>query len=75
MERPIVGFHKDKENDWVAELVCGHYQHVRHNPPWQLRKWVTTETGRKEHLGRELNCKKCDRNESRDYDVSAKKIK
>ena len=38
MKQPIVGFHKDEEDDWVADLACGHTQHVRHNPPWQLRR-------------------------------------
>lgn len=66
MDKSIIGYHKDEENDWVAELECGHNQHVRHNPPWQLRPWVTTKEGRKEHLGRQLNCKKCDRNEPKD---------
>lgn len=40
MQRRIVGFHLDEANDWVAELECGHNQHVRHNPPWTHRPWV-----------------------------------
>ncbi len=70
MKQPIIGFHKDEEEDWVAELQCGHNQHVRHNPPWMLRPWVTTKAGRKSCLGNELNCKKCDRNEPKDFDLS-----
>ncbi len=66
MKQPITGFHKDEEGDWVSELVCGHNQHVRHDPPWQLRPWVTTEESRKDYLGHELDCKKCDRNEHKD---------
>jgi hypothetical protein len=31
--RRIVGFHTDVEGDWVADLECGHTQHVRHDPP------------------------------------------
>ena len=31
----ITGFHQDAAGDWVAELACGHAQHVRHRPPWQ----------------------------------------
>lgn len=61
MKQSIVDFHKDEDEDWVAELECGHNQHVRHNPPWILRPWVTTEKGRKNHIGRKLDCKKCDR--------------
>ncbi|ENW88552.1 MULTISPECIES: DUF3565 domain-containing protein [Acinetobacter] len=60
MQQPIVGYHLDEENHWVAELACGHGQHVRHNPPWQNRPWVMTEQGRKEKLGVMLECKKCE---------------
>jgi hypothetical protein len=60
MTRAIVGFHKDENDDWVADLDCGHTQHVRHRPPWQNRPWVTTEEGRARFLGHPLNCKKCD---------------
>ena len=28
-------------HDWVAELECGHTQHVRHDPPWTNRPWVS----------------------------------
>lgn len=67
MEQPIIGYHRDDENDWVAELECGHNQHVRHDPPWQLRPWVTSKEGREKHLGDMLDCKKCDRNEPKDF--------
>lgn len=60
MQQPIVGFHLDPENHWVAELACGHYQHVRHDPPWIERPWVVTEAGRRSRLGLLLECKKCD---------------
>ncbi|MDQ3711008.1 MAG: DUF3565 domain-containing protein [Acidobacteriota bacterium] len=60
MKRKIVGFDKDNESDWRAELDCGHFQHVRHKPPLVSREWVSTELGRQEKLGAELNCKKCD---------------
>ena len=33
MHQPIVGFHVDEYGDWVADLQCGHGQHVRHQPP------------------------------------------
>lgn len=69
MKQPIIGYHRDEEDDWVAELACGHNQHVRHDPPWQLRTWVTTQEGRESRLGNALNCKKCDRNEPKDFDI------
>ncbi len=60
MKQKIFAYHQDTELDWVAELKCGHYQHVRHNPPWTNRPWVLTEQGRNSKLGVELECKKCD---------------
>jgi tellurite methyltransferase len=45
---------------WVADLECGHMQHVRHNPPWMNRPWVITPEGRERWLGAELDCKRCD---------------
>lgn len=66
MKQPIIGFHCDEQGHWVAELACGHNQHVRHNPPWQNRPWVINEAGRRRHLGRTLNCKKCDAGAPRD---------
>ena len=59
--RRIVGFHMDVEAQWVAELECGHTQHVRHDPPWQVREWVLTEAGRQRFLGTELGCVRCAR--------------
>ena len=61
MKRGIVGYHKDERDDWVAELDCCHNQHVRHDPPFQNRPWVTTESGRAEKLGLQLDCVLCDR--------------
>ena len=60
MNRTITGFHTDESGHWFAELECGHNQHVRHNPPWINRPWVTTAEGRAGALGAELNCKQCD---------------
>ena len=60
MQQAIIGFHLDAEQQWVADLACGHGQPVRHTPPWQNRPWVMTEQGRKEKLGMLLDCKKCE---------------
>ena len=60
MKRRITGYDQDEHGDWRAALACGHYQHVRHNPPLVTRAWVLTEAGRASRLGCELNCKRCD---------------
>jgi hypothetical protein len=60
MERRIVGFHQDDEQHWVAELECGHTQHVRHQSPWSNRPWVITAEGWANAIGRRLSCVKCD---------------
>lgn len=57
--RRIVGFHQDDELHWVADLECGHTQHVRHDPPWQVRPWVTSADGRKSMIGSVLRCVVC----------------
>jgi tellurite resistance-related uncharacterized protein len=59
----MVGFHQDAEAHWVAELVCGHTQHVRHQPPFTLRPWVLTAEGRSARLGQTLDCVLCDQYE------------
>ncbi|HZA98969.1 MAG TPA: DUF3565 domain-containing protein [Gemmatimonadales bacterium] len=58
-ERRIVGFRQDQEGEWIAELECGHSQHVRHTPPWQERPWVLTPEGRTSRLGTQLHCRIC----------------
>ncbi|MDE3017425.1 MAG: DUF3565 domain-containing protein [Nitrospirota bacterium] len=60
MRRKIQGFHRDEQGDWVAELDCGHGQHVRHQPPWSSRPWTLTREGRTGRLGTELDCARCD---------------
>lgn len=62
MMQRIAGYHQDSAGHWVAELECGHNQHVRHEPPWMHREWVTTEQGRESMLGFELQCVKCHEN-------------
>jgi SAM-dependent methyltransferase len=58
-QRRIVGFHQDAERHWVADLECGHTQHVRHEPPLTNRPWVLSEAGRSSHLGTTLACRRC----------------
>ena len=60
MQQRITGYHQDEEHHWVAQLECGHNQHVRHQPPWTIRPWVVTAEGRRQMLGQRLNCVKCD---------------
>jgi hypothetical protein len=60
VQRAIVGFDQDDEGDWVAELVCGHRQHVRHRPPFFPHPWVLEPEGREERIGTPLECRLCD---------------
>jgi hypothetical protein len=57
--RAIVGFRRDEEGQWVAELACGHAQHVRDEPPMVSRPWVRTAEGRASRLGHALRCMHC----------------
>ena len=66
MDQAICAYHQDEFDDWVAELACGHNQHVRHNPPWIERPWVMTEQGRMQYVGRLLACKKCNEDAPQD---------
>ena len=63
MDRTIVGYHQDEVHEWVAELSCGHNQHVRHDPPFHERPWVLDATGRDSRLGQLIECPLCDRYE------------
>jgi hypothetical protein len=65
VEQAITGFHQDDAGDWVAELACGHGQHVRHRPPFRLAPWVLDEAGRAARIGSPLECPLCDRPEDR----------
>lgn len=63
MKRVIVDFHRDAAGDWVADLDCGHGQHVRHKPPFIMRPWVEDAAGREAYVGTVLDCVRCDRME------------
>ena len=63
VQQAIIGFHQDENNDWVAELACGHGQHMRHKPPFVNRPWVTSEAQRRQQVGQLVDCLKCDRGE------------
>lgn len=61
MKQAIIDFRQDGEDHWVAILECGHSQHVRHDPPWQVREWVITAAGRRRYIGVLLECVDCQR--------------
>lgn len=71
-ERAITGFRRDEEGHSVAELACGHVQHVRHAPPLHSRQWVLTAEGRAEHIGTGLHCMRCFEAAGAPRDVSAR---
>ncbi|WP_367083133.1 DUF3565 domain-containing protein [Pseudomonas sp. HOU2] len=58
-ESTITGFHQDEDGHWVAELSCGHTQHLRHQPPWQSRAWVLDPAQRIEKIGQPFACGWC----------------
>ncbi|MCS4247173.1 hypothetical protein M2394_001474 [Pseudomonas sp. BIGb0164] len=49
----------DDDQHWVAELSCGHTQHLRHQPPWQSRAWVLDPAQRLEKIGQPFACGWC----------------
>jgi hypothetical protein len=69
MKQKIVGYDKDEDADWRAKLECGHYQHVRHQPPMITREWVLSDEGRASRIGFELECKKCDEGSPEDFEI------
>jgi tellurite methyltransferase len=60
MQTAITGFHRDEAGEWVAELACGHTQHMRHRPPWQNRAWVSSDSERLQRVGAAIDCSLCD---------------
>lgn len=60
MHRQIAGFHQDDAGDWIADLSCGHTQHMRHRPPWESRAWVLDDAERALRIGAEIECPLCD---------------
>jgi len=56
----IAGFHQDEADDWVADLACGHRQHMRHRPPWTVRAWVMDPAARAARVGQPIDCPLCD---------------
>jgi predicted cupin superfamily sugar epimerase len=55
----IAGFHQDEAGDWVADLACGHRQHMRHRPPWTVRAWVVDPDQRAARVGQPIDCPLC----------------
>lgn len=64
MLRTITGFHADDLGDIVAELECGHGQHVRHRPPLFPNPWVLDAASRAGRVGTPLGCGRCARAEA-----------
>jgi hypothetical protein len=59
VQTTITGFRQDTAGDWVAELACGHSQHMRHRPPWTERPWVAIEEQRAAKIGAPIDCPLC----------------
>jgi hypothetical protein len=63
VDQPIVAFRQDEAGTWVAELACGHTQHIRHNPPFRLAPWVLDDEERNARIGADIECGLCDQAE------------
>ena len=63
MQRAMIGFRRDDDGDWVAELVCLHSQHIRHDPPFWEAAWIEDDEKRAARVGQLLDCPLCDRAE------------
>ena len=63
MKSRIRAFRQDpaEPGAWIADLECGHTQHVRHDPIMSPREWVLTVAGRARFLDQEIDCPLCDR--------------
>lgn len=55
----IISFQRESDTAWVAQLDCGHTQHIRHAPPFKLAPWVVGEQARAERIGALLPCPLC----------------
>ncbi|NQD92836.1 DUF3565 domain-containing protein [Pseudomonas sp. CrR25] len=55
----LLDFRQDEDGHWVAVLSCGHTQHLRHQPPWQMRDWVLDPAQRRAQLGQPFACGWC----------------
>lgn len=58
-ESKVRAFRQDEEGHWIADLECGHAQHVRHRPPMETREWVLTDEGRRGRIGASFPCRYC----------------
>lgn len=58
--RRIGGFHADDEEDWAAVLARDHRHHVRHRPPFRIRRWVLDPEGRAGRIGTCSSCPLCE---------------
>ena len=63
MHRSMIGFRRDDDGSWVAELSCLHSQHIRHEPPFREAAWVEDDLERARRVGQPLECPLCDRAE------------
>ena len=59
-DRQIVGFLRDDQDEWIAELSCGHRRHVRHRPPFELHPWVLDDASRASRLRSWIECASCE---------------
>jgi tellurite methyltransferase len=61
MRRTIERLDQDADGEWVASLDCGHRRHVRHDPPRVQHDWLLDAGGRRDAIGRGIECGSCAR--------------
>jgi tellurite resistance-related uncharacterized protein len=59
LQRTILEFEKDEEDDWRVVLDCGHKRHLRHDPPREIRPQLSDPSVRESAIGNTIDCGRC----------------
>ena len=59
MQRTILQFEQDEEEQWRVVLDCGHKRHLRHDPPRENRPELSDPRTRESAVGKTIDCGRC----------------